>query len=260
MLPSIAENMDQKADTGHLDMIEAMDRELQNLREQADTDAELVQLGLAVAVINHEFVAAIKGIRHKLRELGSWARANDDLVPLYQEIRTNFDHLDAHLNLFTPLQRRLQRKRTIIKGSEINHYVRTLFSVRFKRHDIELEVSQDFLGSAVLGYPSTIYPVFVNIIDNAVFWLKDIQGQRIITLDFSGNAYRIGNNGPTIHNRDIEAIFEQGFSRKPGGRGLGLFISKKALRKEGMDLNVAQSVSMERGTTFEILCPEVSDE
>ncbi|WP_298268297.1 ATP-binding protein [Geobacter sp.] len=260
MLTSIAENMEQKAETGHLDMIEAMDTELQNLKEQADTDAELVQLGLAVAVINHEFVAAIKGIRHKLRELGSWARANDDLVPLYQEIRTNFDHLDAHLNLFTPLQRRLQRKRTIIKGSEINHYVRTLFNVRFKRHDIELIVTQDFIDSEVTGYPSTIYPVFVNIIDNAVFWLKDIQEQRIITLDFSGDAYLISNNGPAIHNRDIEAIFEQGFSRKPGGRGLGLFISKKALRKEGMDLDVAQSGSKERGATFEILCPGGLDE
>ena len=252
MLTSISENLEQTADIGHLDMVEAMDQELQGLREQADTDAELVQLGLAVAVINHEFEAAIKGIRQKLRELGSWARANDDLVPLYQDIRTNFDHLDAHLNLFTPLQRRLQRKKTLIKGGEINHYVRTLFSVRFKRHDVELKVTQDFLDSEVSGFPSTIYPVFVNIIDNAVFWLKDNQGQRIITLDFLDNAYRIGNNGPPIHNRDIEAIFEQGFSRKPGGRGLGLFISRKALRKEGMDLNVAQSENEETGTVFEV--------
>lgn len=260
MLTSISENLEQKAEVGHLDMIEAMDQELQGLREQADTDAELVQLGLAVAVINHEFEAAIKGIRRKLRELGSWAKANDDLVPLYQDIRTNFEHLDAHLNLFTPLQRRLQRKKTIIKGSEINHYVRTLFSVRFKRHNIELIVSQDFLDSEVPGYPSTIYPVFVNIIDNGVFWLKDKQVDPTITLDFRDNAYRIGNNGPTIHSRDIDAIFEQGFSRKPGGRGLGLFISRKALRKEGMDLNVAQPENKEHGTVFEIPCSGGIDE
>jgi len=260
MLTSISENLEKTADIEHLDMVEAMDQELQNLREQADTDAELVQLGLAVAVINHEFEAAIKGIRHKLRELGSWARANVDLVPLYQDIRTNFDHLDAHLNLFTPLQRRLQRKKTSIKGREINHYVRTLFSVRFKRHDVELEVTQDFLDSEVLGFPSTIYPVFVNIIDNAIFWLKDIQTQRVITLDFLDNAYHIGNNGPIIHNRDLEAIFEQGFSRKPGGRGLGLFISQKALRKESMDLRVRRHESEEHGTIFEVKCPRETDE
>jgi signal transduction histidine kinase len=260
MLTSISENLEKTADIEHLDMVEAMDQELQNLREQADTDAELVQLGLAMAVINHEFEAAIKGIRHKLRELGSWARANEELVPLYRDIRTNFDHLDAHLNLFTPLQRRLQRNKTLIKGREINHYVRTLFSVRFKRHGVELKVTQDFLDSEVLGYPSTIYPVFVNIIDNAVFWLKDIQDQRVITLDYTGNSYHIGNNGPTIHNRDLEAIFEQGFSRKPGGRGLGLFISQKALRKEGMDLNVVRSGNEKHCTIFEVICTGGADE
>ncbi len=260
MLTSISESLEQVSDVGHLDIVEAMDQELQGLREQADTDAELVQLGLAVAVINHEFEAAIKGIRRKLRELGSWARANDDLVPLYQDIRTNFDHLDAHLNLFTPLQRRLQRKRTLIKGSEINHYVRTLFSVRFKRHDIELNVTQNFLDSEVPSFPSTIYPVFVNIIDNAVFWLKDIQDPRIIDLDFADNSYRIGNNGPAIPNRDAEAIFEQGFSRKPGGRGLGLFISRKTLRKEGMDLTAALSERKQYGVTFEISCSGGIDE
>lgn len=260
MLTSISENLEKTSDIEHLDMVEAMDKELQELREQADTDAELVQLGLAVAIINHEFEAAIKGIRHKLRELGTWARANDDLVPLYQDIRTNFDHLDAHLNLFTPLQRRLQRKQTGIKGSDINHYVRTLFSVRFKRHRIDLEVTQEFIDSVVPGFPSTIYPVFVNLIDNAVFWLKDIQGSRIISLDFQDDVYFISNNGPSIHTRDKEAIFEQGFSRKPGGRGLGLFISRKALQKEGMDLTIAQPHGKEDWTTFAIECSGGGDE
>lgn len=252
MLTSISENLEKSADIEHLDLVESLDKEVQDLREQADTDAELVQLGLAVAVINHEFEAAIKGIRHKLRELGSWARANEELVPVYQDIRTNFDHLDAHLNLFTPLQRRLQRKRIPIKGSDINHYVRTLFSARFTRHTVDLQVTQEFLDSQVLSFPSAIYPVFVNIIDNAIFWLRDVPGERVIMLDFVDGAYRIGNNGPPVSQRDTEAVFEKGFSRKPGGRGLGLFISKKALQKEGMDLAVVPAPKDEGGVIFEI--------
>ena len=252
MLTSISENLEKTADIEHLDLVESLDKEVQDLREQADTDAELVQLGLAVAVINHEFEAAIKGIRQKLRELGSWARANDELVPVYQDIRTNFDHLDAHLNLFTPLQRRLQRKRVPIKGSDINHYVRTLFSARFKRHAVNLKVSAGFLESEVHTFPSAIYPVFVNIIDNAIFWLRDISGDRVITLDFVNDGYRIGNNGPAVSLRDTEAVFEKGFSRKPGGRGLGLFISRKALQKEGMDLAVVPTPNDENGVIFGI--------
>lgn len=258
MLTAISSNLEQGVDIAQSDIVEAMDQELQGLREQTDADAELVQLGLAVAVINHEFEAAIKGVRRSLRELRPWASSNDDLAVLYQEIRNNFDHLDGHLNLFTPLQRRLYRKAIPIKGSDINHYVRTLFEVRLKRHDIQLNVSESFINAEITGFPSTVYPVFVNILDNAIFWLKDKEGEKIIDLDADSEAFLISNNGPAIHRRDYEAIFEQGFTRKPGGRGLGLFISRKALNKEGMDITVVQTED-KNGTTLRIKWPDHDD-
>ncbi|MCD6297470.1 MAG: hypothetical protein J7M30_09975 [Deltaproteobacteria bacterium] len=252
LLASIAQGLEKSMEISQLDMAEAMETELQSLREQADTDEELVQLGLAVAVINHEFEAAIKMIRRQLRELRSWARANDDILPIYQEIRTNFDHLDAHLNLFTPLQRRLYRKRIDIRGKEIVHYVRALFNVRLERHHIRLEATQDFLDSIVQSYPSTIYPVFVNLIDNFIFWLKDKSGERLISLAYASSVYHIENNGPPIHKRDVEAIFEQGFSRKPNGRGLGLYISRRVLSKEGMTLSVDPERNSDDGVRFNL--------
>jgi DNA-directed RNA polymerase subunit F len=252
LLVEIAESLEQNIEVNQLDIVEAMETELQSFREQSETDEELVQLGLAVAVINHEFVAAIKMIRSQLRELRSWAQANNDLLPIYQEIRTNFDHLDAHLNLFTPLQRRLYRQRIDIQGKEIAHYVRSLFSVRFDRHRIELNATPAFLDSNVHSYPSTIYPVFVNLIDNFVFWLKDQPGPRLITLNCTGSVYHIENNGPAVPKRDWSAIFERGFSRKPGGRGLGLFISRKVLQKEGMNLDLDTQSDPENGVRFNV--------
>ena len=259
LLASIVEGFDQNSEIGQLDMVEAMETELHNLREQADTDESLVQLGLAIAVINHEFEAAIKMIRTQLKELRSWANVNNGLFPIYQDIRTNFDHLDAHLNLFTPLQRRLHRKRIDIKGKEIVHYVKTLFNVRFKRHDIELKVSQEFLDSTLKSFPSTIYPVFVNLIDNFVFWLSDKSGDRIISLGCKGSVYLIENNGSPINKRDAEAIFEQGFSRKPNGRGLGLYISKRTLGKEGMTLSLGPEHNHDDGVQFLLSWSEVNE-
>ena len=250
LLANIVDGLEQRKESDQLDMAEAMETELYSLREQTDADEEMVQLGLAVAVINHEFEAAIKMIRRQLRELRSWARANDELLPLYREIRTNFDHLDAHLNLFTPLQRRLYRDRVVIRGKEIAHYVRALFSVRLERHKIKLETTEQFLDSAVQSYPSTIYPVFVNLIDNFIFWLKDIPHERQITLDYTDSAYCIGNNGPPIHRRDFEAIFEKGFTRKPQGRGLGLYISRRVLGKEGMTLTIDENRNPDDGVLF----------
>ncbi len=255
MLTAVSTNLEQGLEITETDIVEAMDQDLQELREQSDADAELVQLGLAVAVINHEFDAAIKGVRRSLRELRPWADSNNDLASLYQEIRNNFEHLDGHLNLFTPLQRRLYRKKIRIKGKEINYYVRTLFEVRLKRHHIDLETTDSFLNTEVVGFPSTVYPVFVNILDNAIFWLKDIEKEKSITLDALDDAFLISNNGPAVHKRDYEAIFDQGFTRKPGGRGLGLFISRKALQKEGMDIEVAPN-DKKQGVTMTLKWPE----
>jgi signal transduction histidine kinase len=254
MLAAIAENLSQGDDISQTEMMEAMDEEIQGLREQSDSDAELVQLGLAVAVINHEFEAAIKGIRGTLRQLKSWANVNEELQPLYQEIRNNFDHLDGHLNLFTPLQRRLYRTATTISGSDIFHYVKALFDVRLKRHKIQILCTDAFSAAHIKTFPSTLYPVFVNIIDNAIFWMRDSTGSKEITLNAANGAYLIQNSGPPIHKRDYESIFEQGFSRKPGGRGLGLFISRKALRKEGMNISVEPAISG-NGVTFRIAWP-----
>ena len=258
MLTTISSNIAQGADVLESDMVEAMDQELEELREKADADADMVQLGLAVAVINHEFEAAIKGVRRSLRELRPWANSNEELAGLYQDIRNNFDHLDGHLNLFTPLQRRLYRKAIEIKGSDISHYLRTLFDVRLKRHDINMVATPKFLESSIEAFPSTIYPVFVNIIDNAIFWLKDLKEEREIQLDADDTGFLISNNGPAISRRDNSAIFDQGFTRKPGGRGLGLFISRKALQGEHMDIEVLPSQE-KRGVIMKLKWPESDD-
>ena len=77
-------------------------------------------------------------------------------------------------------------------------------------------------------------------------------------LDAEDGAFLISNNGPAVHKRDYEAIFEQGFTRKPGGRGLGLFISRKALQKEGMNIEVVPNDGI-HGVTIKVKWPEHDD-
>ena len=249
MLATVSSDIDRGLELSGSDMIEAMDQELLELKEQADSDFEMVQLGIAIAVINHEFESAITGVRRSLRELRPWAKSNDGLLNLYLDIRNNFDHLDGHLNLFTPLQRRLYRKSIPIKGSDIAHYLYALFDARLKRHRVDLKVNDAFSRSEIIGFPSTIYPVFVNIIDNAFFWLKDVNDGKEIVLDANSDGFLVSNNGPSINRRDARAIFDRGFTRKPGGRGLGLFISRSALRKEGMDIDLIPN-SQNRGVNL----------
>ena len=78
----------------------------------------------------------------------------------------------------------------------------------------------------------------INLIDNALFWLSNTKGERTISLDAVDGAFTVSNNGPEIEERDWLRIFERGYSRKPGGRGLGLFISSRALQAENMVLSL----------------------
>jgi signal transduction histidine kinase len=238
MLSSLAANLKSSDGAEPAEIIEAMDERMIALEEQADEDFEMVQLGLAVAIINHEFGAAIGNVRRNIQELGFVARGSRAIRPLYESIRSNFEHLDGHLGLFTPLQRRLHRRAIQITGKSIHGYIHDLFSNRLQRHAVSIEPTNSFLASSVECYPSTIYPVFINLVDNAIFWLKSINGARLIRLEAEQGAFIVANNGPAILERDATGLFERGFTRKSGGRGLGLFIAKKALQKEQMNISL----------------------
>lgn len=222
------------------------------LEEEAEADAQLAQLGMAIEIINHEFSATIRSVRSGLRRLKAWADANKELGKLYESIRASFDHLDGYLTLFTPLQRRLYRKAIEMRGSEIRDFLEELFRARLIRHEVTLKATKAFDNAKVVGFPSSFYPVFVNLVENAIFWLsqQNPQRKRCIELDERGGAMLVSDTGPGVNVRDREAIFEFGFSRKPGGRGMGLHIGRESLRRVGFDLCL---IDGEEGATFGIV-------
>lgn len=238
-------------DITQLDQLEAMEQKIVTLEEAADADLQLTQMGMAIEVINHEFNSSIRGVRNRLRELKAWADLNEGMEDVYTGIRASFDHLDSYLTLFTPLHRRLYRTETEFDGADINKYLNDLFGERLKRHGIEIKSSKAFLKKTLTGYPSSFYPVFVNLVDNAIFWLKNRTSEKTIQLGIGGNDMLISDTGPGISERDRESIFELGFSRKPGGRGMGLHISRNVLQRVGYTLTLDHG-KIDEGATFRI--------
>ena len=232
-------------------MNESIQEELLAMRDRADADLELTQLGMAINVVNHEFENSIKSVRSNLRRLKSWVDVNQNLLPLYTDLRASFEHIDGYLSLFTPLQRRLYRTAIEISGADISKFLQDLFGPRLQRHNVELKASRGFLRHKITGFPSSFYPVFVNLVDNALFWVKDRPQPRIISLDVRDGAMLVSDTGPGILERDANAIFELGFTRKPGGRGMGLYISREALAKVGYQIEV-ELKAPNSGATFRI--------
>ena len=239
-----------------IDVSEAMEEELLALQKRAETDLEYVQLGIAIEIIGHEFRSSVLSLRQNIRLFRAWADVNEQLAKVYNEIRLNFEHLDSYLNLFTPLHKRLYRTAIEIKCSEISKYLSELFRSRLERHQVELEATDAFLGRRLRGYPSSFYPVFVCLIDNAIHWLKDRPSPRVIRLDAIDETIVVSDNGPGIEVQDREVIFELGFTRKRGGRGYGLYISRSVLGEAGYEINVAEPFDG-HGATF-IISPKES--
>lgn len=224
-----------------------------DLQEQIDLNLELIQLGQAVQIVSHEFEASIRSVRSGLRALAPWARSTPRLRPIVTDLRAAFAHLDGYLRLFTPLQRRLYREAVLITGDQVASFLDGVFGERLERHGVDLEVHDSFRAWSLTGYPSTFYPVFVNLVDNAIFWVSTMPDgtSRKISLTADGSCAYVSDTGPGVRLRDRGTIFERGFSRRRGGRGLGLSLARDLLLREGWALELMQT-PQEGGTVFRI--------
>jgi signal transduction histidine kinase len=80
------------------------------------------------------------------------------------------------------------------------------------------------------------------VVDNAIYWLNSrSEGEKNITLDADSDGFLISNNGPGIEERLKQRIFDFGETRKPGGRGMGLAISRETLNREGFEIDLVQA-------------------
>ena len=235
-----------------VELTEALEEELDELKTRRDADLELAQIGMALNTISHEFDKTVGSLRVGLRKLKAWSDENPELRGLYRDIRVSFDHLDEYLTLFTPLDRRLYRTRIDITGKEICDFLSKLFQARLNRHKVTITATKEFLKSSTLCYPSSFYPPFVNLVDNSIFWLQRIRDRpREIILDTDRDDLLVRDNGPGVSSRDRENIFAMNFSRKPGGRGMGLHISRETLSRVGLRLTLDHA-SGSAGAVFRI--------
>jgi signal transduction histidine kinase len=180
----------------------------------------LAQLGIAFEIIGHEFHEMQRDVMSNLRRLPLDVQGSE----AFRGAMNAWQALSRRLKFFTPLQMAGRVTRERVTGDEIGRYVESFFGDYFARERIAFQITPAFKNFVITEHRWRIYPVFINLLQNARYWVRQSERARVIMLDRQGDAVIIADSGPGIDPDDGEAIFDLFFSRRRGGRGVGLYL------------------------------------
>lgn len=208
------------------------------LREELTRINQLAQLGITVEILGHELKSYDQMIRSGLTTL----ERNDIDPKATQNIRTGLEGLAKHLDFLSPLKLSGQRTQRYISGKEIKEYLQEFFSKTLLRENISLEASDEFTSFKVFEQPSRILPVFINLVNNSIYWLATGQtGSRRILLGVSDGHVVVADSGPGVDAVDVPQLFRLFFTRRiGGGNGIGLYLCRMNLASGGHHIRYAE--------------------
>jgi signal transduction histidine kinase len=217
------------------------DRYEKTLKDLGDFKS-LAQLGISVEIINHELNSMYSQLSTSISEVGKYLKDSKEANNHYKYLKNAFEHLDTKYQSLNPLYRKSKRTKKYIKGSDIKDYLNNFFEETFKEDRITFKTTPSFDNSETYTFESVLLPVLVNVINNAAYWVRSSNKPEIL-LDFDSNTKSIiiCNNGPEIRDSNLEEIFDLFYTRRPKGRGIGLYLSKDSLKSVGMDIRATNN-------------------
>lgn len=206
------------------------------LRDDLNRLNQVAQLGVTVEILGHELNSNERMIREGIRQV---RQAGD--FPGTQLIETGFEALSQQLEFLSPLKVSGTLTRCEISGDEILSYLQGFFDVVMRNRKINIEASDGFKGFSIYEQPSRLLPVFVNLVNNSVYWLVTSKTpEPKVLLSVEAEKIVVSDNGPGIDPVDQESLFKMFFTRKSiGGRGIGLYLCRVNLMAGGHSIHFA---------------------
>lgn len=208
----------------------------EQMKYQWEQTRDTAQLGIAIEIIDHEFNQLYAKINNQLNILAKNSIVNS--IREFSFLERNFKQLEDKYALLAPLYRISGAEVKNISCNSIYAYLLDFFENQIKEYDIKFDVSDDFKDHFIENIKEpAIHTVFINIINNAIYWMRN-KNQRIIKLDYLIKTQEIilANSGDKIPEHRLDRIFELFYSHRPNGRGIGLYLSKQSLNEAELDI------------------------
>ncbi len=209
--------------------------EYENIKRRWEQTRETAQLGVAVEIIDHEFNHLYSTINNTLDKLSKDDYVND--LTQFEFLKTNLKLLEEKYDLLSPLYRISGVTIKDIQCKQIFKYLKRFFSNNLEVQEISFKATQSFKDHIISIKEPVIHTVFINVINNALYWLRNSE-EKIIRLDYweETDEILIINSGSKIEEHRLERIFELFYSNRPNGRGIGLYLAKESLNENYFDI------------------------
>lgn len=213
----------------------SVDEDREELERRVRDLNAVAQLGITVEIIGHELENLDNEVTRNLELLEPEVR---DKVA-FQRASDAHRALTEKLRFLSPLQLAGARLREPIKGAAIEEYVREFFGSTFDDNGIVFRATPAFQALSFTEMRSRILPVFINLINNATYWVARSADRRI-EIDYVDGKVVIGDTGPGVDRDDVWRLFQLFYTTRAGGRGVGLYLSKVNLEAGRHTIRYAQ--------------------
>jgi signal transduction histidine kinase len=231
--------------------------------ERAKSDLDrlnaLAQLGITVEIVGHEIEGLDTSISRSLGELPVVVKE----MPVYRTLQSSHLALSHRLRFLSPLKLSGVIRKEWITGEALHNYCSEFLSGQIQSGAINFEVSESFLAVKVYEQAARLMPVFINLVNNAIYWVgQSASSGRRVLLDCVDGEVIVADDGPGIDPADLSSLFSLFFTRRTrGGRGVGLYLCRANLAAGGHTIRYIEAGSSKRlsGANFGIKFRDLSN-
>ncbi len=214
-------------------------------KERMETVEDLAGLGMAVEKASHDALMLLKKMRSNILDFKVRAKNQDfsqaDLLQLLNELDENLNFVYDEMQIIQPLFK-IQRKAI----NNVSVYESIEKVKKYFRRELENKISVQVIKDKdviVKTNNGLILQILINLLDNAVYWVNKSESKKpeiSFKLNSRDNTLIVADNGPGIREDAMPFIFNEFFSLKSDGRGLGLYIVKEILLRINGEVSIIE--------------------
>ena len=217
------------------------------LVQRAENTEHLAGVGLSVETASHDLMSAMHRSLNMLDSLILQTQRQGvvDKEILHRDLSTlrgTLSFIESQMKDLQLLFKSTKQRRKDIRVGEQLQKVQRLFQQTLDRSRISLNIEVIGIPLVAKTTEAVLLQLFLNLFDNAVYWLEGVKGDRRIEIQLNGDDCTLifADSGPGFRDEDLAYIFEPFFSGKgEEGRGLGLYIARQLLERHEYAIDVA---------------------